>query len=367
MAEISYIFGDLLTGQIIEEIRLKSVSFKMSLDTGEFRGTFYLDQTGKDNDVLMSATIPGRCYVVIERDGVVVGDYIVWTRTYQSQAKVCELYGIPFKDYSESRLANVDYSATGVEQRNVFLDVYGLMQDDPNSVVINLPSSTYDLVIARDLDIYASEYRSYRTILDSIADAADGFDWLVRTTRVGNTYYRTLDIGYPTIGSPVSDGIPVFEYTDTDQVQGGNINNYWCNDSMGSAATNFYGIGSGEGASMLVSPYTHTDLLASGFPRYDATYDRKDIDSQTTLDALTAQRAQLLKAPLSTITAEVKGDRTDMAFGEYGLGDACRLIITDPRFPYGLNKTTRMLGYEYTPPEDDNVEEVRLTFEGEDE
>lgn len=362
MAEVTYIFGDVLTGEIIEEIRLTSVSFKHNLDGGEFRATFHLDQTGKDNDTLLAATTPGRCYVVVERDGEVIGDFLVWTRTYQSQAKVMQLYGVPYKEYTESRIMTANYTATNVEQRNIFLDIYTLMQSYSNSIKVDLPS-TYPVVVPKTLKVLGSEYKTYRQVLDNIADATDGFDWVVRTQREGNFYRRWLEIGYPQLGSLSTDGDPVFEYIHTTDGSGGNITNYWCNDSMGSAATTFFGIGSGEGTAMLVSTFVHTNLLSSGFPRYDATFDRKDVSNQTILNGLTVQYATLQKAPTSVITAEVKGN-TDPTFGAYGIGDSCRLVIQDARFPLFFSKTTRILGWEYYPPEDSNIEMVRLIFEG---
>jgi hypothetical protein len=72
MTACTYIFGDLLTGQIIGEIPLYGVSMSKGMATGDLRGSFQLDQTGQSNSTLLSATIPGRCYVVCERAGVPV-------------------------------------------------------------------------------------------------------------------------------------------------------------------------------------------------------------------------------------------------------------------------------------------------------
>lgn len=367
MAEVAYIFGNAITGNIIEEIRLTSVSMKDTLDGGEFRATFHLDQTGKTNDELLSATLPGQTFCAVERDGVVIGDYLVWTRTYQSQAKVFQIYGVPIKDYTECRFITEDYFADDVEQRNILLDLYEMMQAADGSIRVDLPQ-LFPNEILKSLTVLGSEYKTYRQVIDTIADAADGFDWLIRTNRVGNKYLRRLDVGYPQMGALSGRGIPVFEYiapATEEEMGGGNIINYWANDSMANAGTHFYGIGSGEGSSMLVANTFFTDLITNGYPRFDVTVDRKDINDEDVLSSLTFQAAQLRKAPISTITAEVKADG-DPAFGEYGLGDACKIIIKDARFPDGFVKETRILGWEYYPPEDSNIEMVRLQLEGED-
>lgn len=368
MAEVAYIFGDAISGNIIEEIRLTSVSMKDTLDGGEFRATFHLDQTGKTNDELLSATIPGRTFCAVEREGRVIGDYLIWTRTYQSQAKVFQLYGVPIKDYTESRFLTETYIADDIEQRNIFLELYTNMQANDGSIRVDLPQ-LYPNETLKSVTVLGSEYKTYRQVMDSIADAADGFDWLIRTVRSGNKYARTLEIGYPQIGALPGKGIPIFEYiapTEDADMGGGNIINYWANDSMAGAGTHFYGIGSGEGSSMIVATTVFNDLITNGYPRFDMTVDRKDINDQNVLNSLTFQAAQLRKAPISTITAEVKADG-DPAFGEYGLGDACRIVIKDSRFPNGFVKDTRVLGWEYYPPEDSNIEMVRLQLEGEDD
>lgn len=367
MSSVNYIFGDALTGNPIEEINLFGVSLKETLDGGEFRASFHLDQTGKDNDQLLAATIPGKSFCVVERDGRIIGDYIIWTRTYQSQAKVLQLFGIPFKDYPETRHLLTDYSATNVEQRNIFLDLYQLMQADESSIKVQLPPYFPDKIL-KTVSFIGTEYKTFRQVLDDIADAPDGFDWLIRTHRTANIYYRKLDIGYPQIGGQRNIGIPVFEYispSGTGEGGGGNIINYWSNDSMAGAGTHFFGIGNGEGSTMLTSTIIHDDLIQNGFPRYDVTVDRKDVSDINILTANTFMRAMINKAPSSTITAEVRGE-SDPEFGSYGIGDFCRVVIKDQRYPQGLDKYTRILGWEYYPPEDSNIELVRLNFEGEE-
>lgn len=356
MATVTYTFGDVYTGAVITELPLGGVSVNQSLDGGDFRGALNLDRTGFDNDIVLSATIPGRCYVVVERDGGIVGDFIIRSRTYQSQAKSLQLYGSAWKDYPSYRLTTNSYSATK-EQRNIFVDLYIAMQSAQNSVIVDLPSAdSYATQVTKTLEFGSAEYKSYRQAMDSIADSSDGFDWLINTNRVGGIYTRTLSIGYPTIGSPINHGAVTFEYP-------GNIFNYWATDGMGDSGTHFYGLGAGEGTNMLVSTVVHSDLISSGFPRYDVDLSYKDITNQSVLDGRTAAQAAVNKAPTSVIVAEILGTE-EPVFGGYGLGDACRVVIRDARYPDTLIKTTRIYGWEYYPADSENVEYVRVTLEG---
>jgi hypothetical protein len=146
---------------------------------------------------------------------------------------------------------------------------------------------------------------------------------------------------------------------------GGNILNYWENSTMVGSGTHIFGIGGGEGDLMIASAVTHQDLLDGGFPRYEHDVSFKDVLDQGILNNLTAQQAVLRKAPMSIMTLEVSGEG-DPSFGDYDVGDVCRIVIKDPRFPDGVLLTKRLLGWEYYPPESDNREEVRLSFEGDD-
>lgn len=354
MPDISYIFGDMLTGQIIEEIRLQGVSMTRGFGQGELRGSFQLDQTGKNNEDLMSATEEGRSYVVCTRDSQPVWGGIVWTRTYQSQAKVYELYCKAFEHYPEYRLIRSDFSRIDDEQRNIFLDLWQDMMDDSNSIQITLPSS-FASVIVKSLEIKAVEYKKYRQAMDEIANGDDGFDWTIDIAQIGGTFTRTLRVGYPTLGSTES----LVLYYD------GEITNYWNNGSMGGRATHVYGVGAGEGSSALVQEVIHSDLVASNFPRYDVALSFKDITDSAALTSLTIQAARFRKAGVPIYTIEVKGD-LEPQFGSYGLGDEVEVhFINDPSHTASNSVfNSRILGWEYYPPSDDHVEYARLVFEG---
>jgi hypothetical protein len=272
---------------------------------------------------------------------------------------------MPWKDYTECRLIDTDYAATK-EQRNIFRDLYLDMQSKAGSIQVVVPA-VYPTVVTKTLAVVGAELKTYRSVLDTIADTFDGFDWIIRTTKVDGNYIRTLEIGFPQIGALEGLSVPVFEYIDTVEGPGGNILNYWVNDTMGSAGTHFYGIGGGEGETMPVAETDFPKLVDNGMPRYDADYSRKDVADLPTLQALTDQFAAVHKAPQSIITIEVKADR-DPEFGGYDIGDACHVVIHDPRYPEvnGFTKVTRIIGWEYYTPESSNVEEVRISFEGDE-
>lgn len=355
MAEMRYIFGDVLTGNIIAEIPLQGVSTVHNRSNGEFRGTLHLNQTGVNNETLDSATIPGRCFVVVERDGRIVGDYLITSSTYQSQAYALQLYGQNFKTYFYSRLADFDYTYDNVDQINIFLDLLSRCIQDVNAPVMYLPAFATTNQF-RTLVVAAKELKSYGQLVDMIADGEGGFEWTIDTTRNVSVYERRVRFGFPVLGTTDMINLPVFEYP-------GNIFNYWETSSIGrNTGTHFYGVGAGEGSSMLLATATHVDLLLSEFPRYDVVISHKDVNNLDILTSLTVRDAMRGKAPAPIITAEVR----DAFFADM-VGNTVRLEITDAKHPSTFRKETRVIRAEYYPPESTNKEFTRLTFEGDDD
>lgn len=276
MASITYIFGDLLTGNVIEEIRLISVSMTRGFGQGELRGTLHLDQTGKTNADLIAATLPGRTYVICERDEQPIWGGYVWTRTYQSQSKTLQLFCRAFEEYPESRTITTDFENLNTEQRNIFRNLWTSMMADSNSVQFNLPAS-FSNVVLKSSTVKSFEFKTYRSEMDSLANGIDGFDWTIDVAKVGGSYVKSLRIGYPILGAT--------EFTHFDY--GGSVINYWQNDSMAKRGTHFYGIGAGEGSTMLIQPVVHSDLISSGFPRFDIPVSMKSINDDAKLTSLT--------------------------------------------------------------------------------
>jgi len=358
MTEVRYVFGNLLTGEVLEEIPMQGVTLSDSFDGGEFQGSFSLDMSGRTNDDLTSATVPGIRYLVVERNDTPIWSGIVWSRTYQSQAKSMQVFAKTMDQYPSRRLYESATTWTNVEQRNIFLDLWASMLSDPYSPDIILPGA-FPTTEAKTLTVAPSDMKFYRTLMDELAVADDGFEWHIDTSRSGNGYDWRLNVGGPTVGMPANDTSVVFEYP-------GAILNYWRNDTIASGGTNIFGIGSGEGESMPVVEVVQTNLLQNGWVRWDYAVTFKGVEDIATIEGLTRQQAGLRKPPMPIYTVQMNGT-LDPAFGDFGLGDACELVIKDPLHSIGITFPTRIMKWDYTPPSADAVEEVKLEFEGDDD
>jgi len=353
VADVRYVFGDALTGRVIEEIALQGVNVSEGIDGGEFQGSFGFNQTGKNNDELIGATLPGKSFVVVERNDQPIWGGLVWSRSYQSQAEVVQVYAKTYDQYPVKRVIDFDISITSTDPRNIMRTLYDTMQTDPYSLRVDVPAA-FTTLTTMDLEVFGSELKTFRTVIDQVA--ANNFEWRIAWGRIGGAYVKTLVIGQPTIGQILSDNSITFEYP-------GNILNFYRNDTIAQSGTNIFGVGAGEGTSMPIIESVHVDLQENNWPRLDTQISRKDIEDVALLTQVTQEQAAVLKAPSTIYTVQMKADR-DPEFTDWSLGDACRLVLNS-----GIGvvrQPARILRWEYTPPQSDSVEEVSLTFEGDD-
>lgn len=360
MAHVRYIFGDLRTGLVTSEISLQGVTMNNKLNgVGNMGATMQLDQSGQNNIDLINATIPGKSFVVAERDDVPIWDGIVWTRTYQAQAKTIQLSMKSREGYLEKMLLDTNFSYEDTEQLNIMVNLIDLLQSDPNrNLSITTPSPTYPNLVLRTISVLDTEYKSFFSVISSLADGENGFDWTIGIKRESDAYVRELRLGYPFLGAMDSSTALTFDYP-------GAITNYYETEGVGASGTKVILLGSGEGSAMITAVAEDPTMYANGWLRYDTTYPRKDVTEQGLADALVLQQATLRRPPMAALKVFVKAD-VDPVFGSYNLGDSASIAIKDPRHPEGVTFTARMVAFDYRPPSDDNVESAELVFEGDE-
>lgn len=357
MSDFNYIFGSLRTEAVIQEIPLYGVYMDMQMNYGgQFQGTFQLDQTGKNNEDLLSACTPGKTWVTCERNGIPVWHGFIWSRVYSAQSKSIQLFALSFEQYARKRLLINDYNYTDVEQRNIFLQFWLDMQSvTGGNLNINVPSA-FPTVKTKNYKSLFTDFKYANEAMSELADTEDGFDWYISIAKDGILYRKDLVIGYPNLGVGENPGMVVFEYP-------GNITQYYYTEPMADAGTDVYVLGAGEGSEMLVGYYEQTLMKNQGWPRWDVDVSRKDIANQGNLNTFTTQTAAIRKPPMSVMKLNVRGDITP-EFGTYNLGDTCKVVIEDPRFPRRSTFTKRLVKWELTPQSADSTEEASLVFEG---
>lgn len=358
MTNYRYVFSSLRNEQVIEEIPLYGVFMDMELNVGgQFNGTFNLDQTGKMNSALLDATLPGKTFVTVERNDIVVWAGIVWSRVYQSQSKSMQLFAQSFESYPQYQIIENDLAYVD-DTRNIFIQLWSNMQSTAaRNLNIEVPPLFSPPASSNFVEVRAIDYKFYSEIMDSLADAADGFDWYIGVSKDSQYYRKKLVVGNPNLGVGPSDYMTVFEYP-------GSIINYYCTESMAESATDLFLFGSGEGSSIFSNRVENTTMLNQGWPRYDKDVSFKDISvNSNTFIELSAQEAVNRTPPMQVLKVTVKSNK-DPVFGSWNLGDTVKVVIKDARFPDGFQQNTRIVKWELRPQSSDNSEEASLIFQG---
>lgn len=361
MADYTYIFGSMRPERIIAEIPLYGTYCDNELNVGgRADGTFNLDQTGKRNQDLIDATIPGRCWEVILRDGQPIWSGFVWSRVYQSQSKSVQLFSQSWEKYPSFQrcLTNTNMTA---DQRVVFCNLWTQMMTETTGRDVNIIVPNVSLfspaVVTKTVTTLATDNKFYNEIMSELADSSDGFDWTIDTILDGTNFRKSLRIGYPKLGQ--STGALTFDYP-------GSITNYYATESMSEAGTNVLTLGTGAGSNQIAFETTNNDLIAAGFPRWDKVVSRKDIDNSVNLATFAIAEGFRRLPPALTVKPTLKGDRSPQ-FGEFGLGDLATVAIKDARYPSGRYVKSRIVKWTLNPSSSTNTEEYTLLFENDEE
>jgi hypothetical protein len=284
-------------------------------------------------------TQPRRTTLVILRDEVVVGEWIIWQRPpYKPTEKRLHVGASEIRSYFDHRLlrpvAGIGSAKTlpftQVDQFAIFralvadcqaVTYQGLAVGD---IGVEMDTTQLSGVLRdrRDVADDAGAYHgytfdSYGQLLDNLATLDNGFEWRIDSyldpTR---TLRRALRLGYPYLGHPPNDDAVTLEYP-------GTIDDYeWPED--GTTSANYVAaIGAGEEAAMKWGEGYAALELASGFPLLERTTSYKSATLQATLTAHATADVAALSGDVVVPSLTVRG-RPDIS-----PGDHVKVRITD--------------------------------------
>jgi hypothetical protein len=358
-----FLFADLRSGAINLELPVFGTFFSRILNqAGSATFSFGLDSTDFPNNVVLEATEPGKTCLYIDRGGSLVWGGPIWSRTYQSQAKVLSYTAQTFESYLNRQFIEEDLNFTNADQRDILLSLIEHMQEKPFAN-INLITPTLGAWetpgIARTVELKRSQVWSYKRAVEYLIEYHLGFDWSIEVRYGPGRVPQRLVTVDNELGSGLATTQLVFDYP-------GNIKNYYFPENASRASTTTIGVGAGDDEGKLLSKATDEDLYELGYPDLQTTYDNQDVSIQSTLDSQTLHAQSLNRVPISVPTFELQPDQTP-EIGSWNIGDHARFDIQDARFPEGKRLESRIIGWEVRPNASGELEEVRLIIPGEEE
>lgn len=352
-----YLFADLLTNDLLGELPLTGVSFNQQLNqAGTFTGHLLLSGVNSAGLNVDASTIPAKCAIYVDRNGTLVWGGVIWGRDYNSLSQTLTITAREFESYFERRRITADTVFNNVDQLTVAQTLFNNAQAVASgNIGVIVGTETSGVLVTRTY--YNYELKQVYGAVQDLSRALDGFDFNIRVSYVSGVPTKTLQLGYPRLGtvySVTSITAPVFN------LPAGNIVEYAYPEDGSIAANRIYGLGAGSNEGKLISTQSDATKLTDGWPLLEDQANYSDITDATLLDEITLGVVNGLSYPPTTIKVVVPAYQ-DPQYGTYSIGDDARLIITDNRFPNTLDEVYRIVGLNVQPGED-GPERVTITL-----
>lgn len=356
-----YLARNLVDGAVLTELPLRQVRYERKLltaGTGKFRGTLQLPElTDATNRALagiyMDATIRRKRTVVVERDGQVMGEWLIWHRATKGDPATITIRGEELWSYLHARLTRWAVSYTQADAGTISRAQLTQADDLPGGDIgIVVGSETTGQLV--DVVLDANQTAVIAEIIEDLATMHNGFDISLDTQYVQGVLTRTFRIHYPYLGG-VADDL-VFD-------RAGSVLKIDTDESGQGQANWISGRGDGHGDDQLYTTAQHPTELSAGFALFEAdrSYIGAGLDNQTDLQAHADADVRAL-ADSDIYRAVTRGD-LDPLLGSYQPGDHCWLqspAELDSRWPDGLRVERRIVAYEVEVPESGDQEIVAL-------
>jgi hypothetical protein len=352
-----YLFADLLTNQVLAELNLTGVTFTQSLNAaGTFQGSIELSGLPASANAT-NATIPAKCAVYVDRNGVLVWGGIIWNRTYNSQTQHLSITAREFESYFERRRITTTSVFSSVDQFTIAQQLVNNAQAATNgNVGIAVPSNTSGVLVSRTY--YSYELKTVYSALLDLSRSTNGFDFNIKVAYDGGgNPSKSLILAYPQSGIRYSASNPTATMF---ELPAGNMVEYEYPEDGAPAANTVYVIGAGSNEGKQIVTATDATKIAAGWPLLEDSANYSDYTDLTLLTNFAAGQVAAVSYPPTTLKV-VASPSVDPVFGTYGIGDDVRIRITDDRFPAGIDTTYRLVALSLAAGEN-GPERVTLTL-----
>lgn len=353
MARWRFLAVDLVTGTVRDEMPLTVATFGEVLNrSGPFTGEMSPDApqaTRQNVDAV-------RTVVLCERNGVIVGDGIVWDPriTRDGDDRTLELNGGSLWTYFNHRRLREDRPYVDVDDAEIVADLFRWAQGQGDTAYGSAGDPTGDVrlntseVVATGVTstrrYVGDERKRIGEAIEQRCDLSDGVDAAIKWRWDGDVPVPYLHV-WRRRGVRLTDPFEL----------GGNVTSYEFGVAGSLTETHVDGIGQGEGQAMKVA--TAVDPSAHpAYPRLDGVAMHKDAKDLGTLFGHAKAQLDDRHRPPELVTVTLDPDATP-PFGSWQAGDEVRVFIDDGWAQ--VDAWRRIAGWEMTASQDGS-ERVRV-------
>jgi hypothetical protein len=348
--EWTFYLVELTTGHIVADVPLSSFSGERALIGGSMSAS--LPIAGLPyvrRREYIDLTAPGRYSIAAERNGTIVGEWVIWKRSRSNDGSPIALSGNEISTVLDHRVMGA-WVWTGVDQieiaRQLVVEGFAGAGDPPlrpGAVAVTIPAITPSGQL-RDRT-YAWLDGDIGQRLKELSEVDNGFDYLISPTRFGSTILRTVRFYYPRAGQDLPY---VFEMGAPDSPPG-NVLALALDEDGTRLLSNAHSIGATSGDNTVTGDYQDLALVTAGWPFMEGTRSWSSVTEQSTIDSYARAFWDDSQSADQPITIDVLADKFP-AFGDYDLGDRLAFVVeASDNFPDGYTGTIRVLGWTHNP------------------
>lgn len=340
-----YLFSDILTNAVLGELSVTGVNCDEKLNTfGAFSAHLLLSGVDTTKLNVFNSTIPDKCAVYVDRNGVIIWGGVITSRLYKSKTQTMELTAYEWLYWLSKRLITNTSVFTNVDQCQIAQQLVQNAQSVPSGNVGILynteAAATLTSGVLRTQTYYAWELKPVLTAIEDLSKANNGFDFAIDCYYDGagevqksfNTYYPRRGIAY----SSSLKSVPTLE------LPAGNMVEYEYPEDGTLAANRVYAIGSGSNDGKLIATATDTAKLAAGWTLLETSVNDSSVVDGTLLLNLATGQVNAVSYPPTTMKVILSASQDPM-LGTYEVGDDVRVRITDKFFPNGYDAVWRIV------------------------
>lgn len=362
MSEWVFYAVQVTTGQVINDLPLVGFSGGLAVDGG---GTMsatmpLLHLTPDRRRVLLEVTTPGMFSVAALKDGVLMGEWIIWKRTRSNDQGGVKLDGAEIGSYLEHRVMHW-LGWTNTDQITIahFMATMGFQGESGVGGVAMTYTTPVMSGQLRDRG-YQRADGDYGARLRELSEVDYGFDYLISSawavtlgvpgiTRAFTTYYPRAGADLPLVFDMAGPG-----------VSAGNVLVSGLEEDATTLANCTFAVGKTTDDVALLGIYSNPALNTLGYPWLERSRSWSTVERQPTIDGYAKALYDESQNPDVPIELSVLTD-TYPRIGDYHLGDRVTLDMQpSTNFPDGYRQLVRIIAWEHQPP-DSGPETLRLT------
>jgi len=299
---------------------------------------------------------PGRSTIYIEKDGVIVGAYILWELFVIYPANRIRLIGEGLWSYFRKRVIETTVEFSGTDQFLIAKNLIDTALNKTGGNIVNMSTTgtSTSSGITLDRSYYGYQRRFVGEAIEDLADRENGFDFEIDTEWVPNssppTISNTYRQYYPKKGTTA---LVVFDLD-------ANLTRLQWQQKAQKFVNKLYMVGAGSADDTTLVTATDVGSLTKGYPLLEHKLVKKDVADSGLLSQYAVRELNQRNQLYEILTLELDPKSVETRLGSFKIGDIARVKAS--RGWVSLDKLYRIMSYDVWVNEGANDERISLNM-----